>query len=237
MEEKKDFFSISTVDEKDVPEIIQGQFSRMNDLRNNLIAAKEKAELAGIQAQNAKDMKTGLFRMKGTIESIQETQMALADATIKNTEALEKSFEYQKALAEITKYLFNLGVTNITMNRCVVAELEMRLNQASEEEIDEMAREELKNVIRQLKAQEDIAKKQMDLSIIIKKHEENINNINENLDKEINEIKNDIFLINENNKKINNEIKGLSKLNRIILIGAGIGIIAAIILGIISIII
>ena len=123
------------------------------------------------------------------------------------------------------------------MNRCVVAELEMRLNQASEEEIDEMAREELKNVIRQLKAQEDIAKKQMDLSIIIKKHEENINNINENLDKEINEIKNDIFLINENNKKINNEIKGLSKLNRIILIGAGIGIIAAIILGIISIII
>ena len=41
----------------------------------------------------------------------------------------------------------------------------------------------------------------------------------------------------DNNKKINNEIKGLSKLNRIILIGAGIGIIAAIILGIISIII
>lgn len=236
MEEKKDFFSISTIDENDVPEIIQGQFSRMNDLRNNLIAAKEKAELAGIHAQNAKDMKTGLFKMKGTIESIQETQMALADATIKNTEALEKSFEYQQALAEITKYLFNLGVTNITMNRCVVAELEMRLNQASEEEIDDMAREELKNVIRQLKAQEDLAKKQMDLSSIIKRHEDSINTMNDSLSNQINTIKNDIALINENDKRLDSEIKALTKLNKLILVGAGVGIIIAIVLGIIGII-
>ena len=37
MEEKKDFFSVSTINENDVPEIIQGQFSRMNELKNNLI--------------------------------------------------------------------------------------------------------------------------------------------------------------------------------------------------------
>ncbi len=237
MEEKKDFFSVSTINENDVPEIIQGQFSRMNELKNNLIIAKEKAELAGIQAQNARDMKTGLFKMKGTIESIQETQMALADATIKNTEALEKSFEYQQALAEITKYLFNLGVTNITMNRCVVSELEMRLNQASEEEIDEQAREELKNVIRQLKAQEDLAKKQMDLSIIIKKHENVINQNNEDLNNQINDIKNNIELIIENNKIVDNRIMDFSRINKLIIIGAGIGIVIAIILGVIGIII
>ena len=237
MEEKKDFFSVSTINENDVPEIIQGQFSRMNELKNNLIIAKEKAELAGIQAQNARDMKTGLFKMKGTIESIQETQMALADATIKNTEALEKSFEYQQALAEITKYLFNLGVTNITMNRCVVSELEMRLNQASEEEIDEQAREELKNVIRQLKAQEDLAKKQMDLSIIVKKHENVINQNNEDLNNQINDIKNNIELIIENNKIVDNRIMDFSRINKLIIIGAGIGIVIAIILGVIGIII
>ena len=69
------------------------------------------------------------------------------------------SFEYQKKLGEITKYLFGLGVTNIAMNRSVVRELELKLQGASAEELDEFARRELLGVVKQLKAQEDIMKK------------------------------------------------------------------------------
>ncbi len=185
---------VMTVDENDVPSLIQDQFSVMSDLKRNLEIVKKKAMDADIQAQRAKDQKTGFFRMKGTIESIQETQMALSEATMQNALALEKTFEYQKRLADITKYLFELGVTNITMNRCVVHELEMRLNNASEEEIDDMARNELKNVVKRLKDQEDISKKQLDLSIKLKEAYSRIIEL-ENNDKKkdfiIEELKND----------------------------------------------
>ena len=61
--------------------------------------------------------------------------------------------------SEITEiYLFGLGVSNLAMNRSVVRGVEMRLKGASEEELDELARQEILGVVRQLKAQEDIMK-------------------------------------------------------------------------------
>lgn len=196
-------FEVMPVDESDVPSLIQDQFSIMSDLKKNLDVVKQKAIEADIKAQRAKDQKTGLFKMKGTIESIQETQISLSEATMQNALALEKTFEYQKRLADVTKYLFDLGVTNITMNRCVVHELEMRLNNASEEEIDDMTRNELKNVIKQLKAQEDISKKQSDLSIKLKEAYSRIielENKDNNKNSLIDELKNEL---NNCNNKIN----------------------------------
>lgn len=64
--------------------------------------------------------------------------------------------------------MFGLGVSNIAVNRTIVRELELRLEHASEEEIDDMARQELLNVVHDLKAQEDITKKQTDFSLRLK---------------------------------------------------------------------
>lgn len=225
MEDEKIDSLVMQVDEKDVPSLIQGQFTIMSDLKKNLEVVKQKASDADIQAQKAKDQKTGFFKMKGTIESIQETQISLSEATMKNALALEKTFEYQQRLAEITKYLFELGITNITMNRCVVQELEMRLNNASEEEIDEMARNELKDVVKKLKAQEDISKKQTDLSIKLKEAYSRILEL-ENRDNNKNSI---IEELKNNLDNSNNSINKL-KFNFKITLGASIG------LGIISII-
>lgn len=225
MEDEKIDSLVMQVDEKDVPSLIQGQFTIMSDLKKNLEVVKQKAIDADIQAQKAKDQKTGFFKMKGTIESIQETQISLSEATMQNALALEKAFEYQQRLAEITKYLFELGITNITMNRCVVQELEMRLNNASEEEIDEMARNELKDVVKKLKAQEDISKKQTDLSIKLKEAYSRILEL-ENRDNNKNSI---IEELKNNLDNSNNSINKL-KFNFKIALGASIGF------GIISII-
>ena len=159
------------IDDADVPSIIGGQFQIMQEYRDNLDEARKKAELAKNSASLSKDKKTGVFKNKEAIESLQDTTLSLAEAQLMAQEVQEKSFEYQKKLGEITKYLFGLGVSNIASNRMVVHELEMRLNHASEEEIDEMARQEITNLVKQLKMQEDVLKKQIELSGKLKEHE------------------------------------------------------------------
>ncbi len=159
MDKELDNYDLA-VKESDVPEIIGSQFTIMQEYKENLDIAKKKALDAQEQALGSKEKKTGVFKNKTAIESLQETTLSLADAQIIAAEAQEKSFEYQKKLAEITKYLFGLGVSNIAANRIVVKELEMRLKNASEDEIDSLAREEIKNLVRELKMQEDVMQKQ-----------------------------------------------------------------------------
>ena len=80
----------------------------------------------------------------------------MAQAIVMGAKAQKVAFEFQTKLAEITKFLFNLGISNIVYNRMVVRELELRLSGASKEKISELARKELTTVVKQLKDQEDM---------------------------------------------------------------------------------
>lgn len=144
---------VQDINESQVPILIQKQFSQLKVLKQNVDLATKKAESAQESAKSAKSKSAGLFQKKEAIESLQDAAVDLADAQISQAEAQELSYEYQQKLGEITKYLFGMGVTNIAVNRSVVRELEMRLKGASEEEIDELARQEIIGVLKQLKAQ------------------------------------------------------------------------------------
>lgn len=168
--ENTDIVSVQ-VSASQVPSIIQEQFNGLKALKENVSEATKKAESAKDSAKSAKEKSAGLFYKKEAIESLQEATVDLADAQISAAQAQEVSFEYQKKIAKITKYLFALGVSNIAMNRSVVRELELKLKGASEEELDELARQEIITVVKQLKAQEDIVKKQSDLTEKVKAHE------------------------------------------------------------------
>ena len=106
---------------------------------------------------------TGLFQKEEAIEALQSATVQISEAKTASAEASNVSFEYQKKLGEMTRFLFGLGVSNIAMNRSVIRELELRLKGASVEELDALAQQELLGVIKQLKAQEDIMKKQSEL--------------------------------------------------------------------------
>lgn len=173
--ERADLMPIE-VSASQVPTIIQEQFKGLSALRENVSKATEKAENAMERAEVARGKSAGLFHKKEAIESLQEATVDLADAQIAAAQAQEVSFEYQQKIAEITKYLFALGVSNIAMNRCVVRELELKLKGASEEELDELARQEICAVVKQLKAQEDIMKKQEDMGQKVKAHELTLRN-------------------------------------------------------------
>lgn len=159
------------ISESQVPSIMQEQFRQLRAVKSKVSIATNKAESAQGKARYASAKFAGLFQKKEAIEALQDAAVDLADAQVAAAEAQEVSFEYQKKLGEITKYLFELGVTNIAMNRSVVRELELKLQGASAEELDEFARRELLGVVKQLKAQEDIMRKQSELSEHVRDHE------------------------------------------------------------------
>ncbi len=151
-------------DDNRLPELIQAQIGKLNELDEGVKKALADAELAETSAKKAREQSAdrGFFtdKKKAAIEGLQQAGIALADAVTSGTKAQKLSFEMQKRLADVTKYLFTLGVSNIAANRTVVRELEMRLRSASEEELSELARTEVLSVIKQLKEQEDLLRKQ-----------------------------------------------------------------------------
>ena len=159
------------VSESMLPDIISGQVREIQCLEASIKKAAEKAEAAKALAISAKEKSAGLFQKKEAIELLQSATISLAEAESATVEAQTVSFECQKKIGEITKYLFALGCTNMAANRSVVRELKMILEGASGDSLDELAKQEIINVVRQLKAQEDIINKQNELSHAVKKQE------------------------------------------------------------------
>ena len=158
-----------------VPNLINEQFTKLEVVKNNVERATSKARKAQQRAEEAKNISPGLFHRKEAIEELQTVTEEIADAQIASAEAQEVSFEYQQKLGEITKYLFSLGVSNIATNRSVVRQLQLKLRDASEKDLDELARQEIIGVVKQLKAQEDIMIKQSAMSDIVKRHDKRQN--------------------------------------------------------------
>ena len=171
---------VENVDEKQVPSLIQEQFSVMGELRKEIDRASNNA----FDAKQAviSEVGPGAISKKAAIENLQTATLNLADAQVDAMNAQKLSFEYQQKLADITKFLFRLGLTNIAMNRVVVEELEYKLRNASQEELDSLARAEIENLLKRLKMQQDIDQKQTELTKILKEQSE----LNDSQAKELN---------------------------------------------------
>ena len=165
-DEARPFFN-----EKTLPELIHGQIGQLNELNASVKKALASAEQAEKKAKAASERSAGraLFQDKKreAIEELQTAGIELASAVQSSAQAQKISFEFQTRLADISKYLFKLGVSNIASNRTVVRELEKRLSGASAEELSDLARQEVLSVIQQLKEQEDILRKQTQMKRLL----------------------------------------------------------------------
>ena len=169
----KDEIQVLNVNQSELPKIITNQWSSIERLDRKVKQSMQKANDAKDLADRAWNQSAGFGHKKEAIESLQTASVALAESQVQTVEAQKLSFEYQKQLSEITKYLFALGVSNIAANRTVVRELQLRLKDASESEISELAKREIFSVISQLKAQEDIMEKQEKMSKLLHEHDNN----------------------------------------------------------------
>lgn len=159
------------ISQENLSEVLQGKIVEISHLGKSVEKAIADAGKACAKAEKARRKSAGAFKKKSAIEALQSAGVELAVAVQSEAEAQKIAFESITRLGKITKYLFELGVTNIANNRLVVQEIEARLKGASQEEISALAREELISVVRQLKAQEDVLKKQEILSEATKNHE------------------------------------------------------------------
>ena len=162
MEDKETMLVELNIDQ--VPDFIHDRFEKVEELKKNVDKASKKAKLAKESAEVAMEHSAGLFQKKGAIEALQTVTHDLAEAQISAAQAQELSFEYHQKVAELTTFLFKLGVSSIAANRSVVRTLELKLMGASQEKLDEYARQEIAEVVRQLKEQEDLMRKHNMLS-------------------------------------------------------------------------
>ncbi len=97
---------------KEIIEIIDGKFDKLGKLSEAVNKAKESAEKAKELAMTAKNKSIKLFGLgtKDAIESLQNATVNISEAMQISTQAQEKSFDFQTQLAEISKYLFGLGI-------------------------------------------------------------------------------------------------------------------------------
>lgn len=175
---------IITVNVEKLPEIITTQIDTISVLEKKIKACDDSANNAmnyvSEKMHRYEDKGKWIFKHRSgnTKDVIEDTQKAidnLAKAQHVTVDALRQSFEFQRKLAEVSKYLFELGCANITVNRITVKAIEAKLKGASKKDISELARQEMLAVVKQLKEQEDILKKQEDLNAKVKSNFERLN--------------------------------------------------------------
>ena len=98
-------------------------------------------------------------RNKAKTEQTQKVVEYAIDAIDNNALATKALFNNQILLANASKQLYALGVMGIASNRIVVREIKLRLKNASQEELDDLARKELESVVNELEKQKALEEK------------------------------------------------------------------------------
>jgi hypothetical protein len=145
--------------------------SRIEDANTGAKDAKNLAE-AGKDLPKPKWYTHG--RQIKITDNIHESLKMLSDSQESITEAMKYFFNQNIKLAKTSQYLIGIGVLNIAANRMVVREIALRLQNASKEEISDLARKELETVLKQLKAQQDIYDKVENHSKLISEQDRKI---------------------------------------------------------------
>lgn len=145
---------------ENLPDVITDTFSMITNAEEQIKKSLQDAEKAKTSAMDSAEKNAGWSltgeKKRIAIESLQTAVVDIVSAQESMTDAMEQSFKGQEKIAKAIRYLFGLGISNIAANRMVVRQLELKLRNASAEERDSLAMQELEGVVRQLKAQEDL---------------------------------------------------------------------------------
>ena len=207
---------------EDYPEIISSQIESISELEKSIKDSDSTAKnaMAYVFGMSRYEIKgKGIFKHKSgnTKDIIDDTQNAivkLTEAQQVSVEALIKSFEFQQKLTNVAKYLFDLGCCNIVANETAVRSIEAKLSGASGEQISALARQEAIAVLKRLKEQENILKKQEELKVKVKKNHERLNEkdaIDEEQSNQIKTLYDKLLAKDELDIKQTNDIQGIKE--------------------------
>lgn len=175
------------VNEDNLPSAIFGAIDTISLLEKKIRQSSDEAKAVLDYINN--DMKRyknkSLFgfgyRSGNTEDIIEDLQKAVekqAKAQQINTEAMQKSFEFQRKLSEATKYLFAITTTNSACVRTAIKVIAGKL-EINDGSVSELVKSELEQLLHQLKMQEDMQNEQ---ELLKGKVEENTKAIKVNQD-------------------------------------------------------
>lgn len=176
--------------------------------------AKESVVIAGTKEERSFLEKINPLSKSSTeisLDKIQGATYDLSRVVVNITENQTIFWDYLKLLSEITKFLFNLGIANTASNNIVVRYLEKKLANASKEELDDLAREEIENVVERLKKQQKIESKYENLKNEMRKEVSSNREIINDLSNEISSISNLLESLKKDNENKNLEIKKIKE--------------------------
>lgn len=138
-------------------EVIMGQFQYLQKLDHKVRESVQRAEEARERAIVANHVVVGPFYNKErAIECLQEAVKDLAKAQQSAAEAQKLSFEYQQRLAEAVHQCFMMSVQDIAITRATINKLEELLKCEEKEGASDLLQTEVKKLISQLVAREDL---------------------------------------------------------------------------------
>ncbi|MBR5239314.1 MAG: hypothetical protein IKW04_01905 [Clostridia bacterium] len=146
---------------EELPAIITAQVTQIKELGIRIEDAISSADNAKDAATEAGKLSAGFGHKKKAIKELQESGKKSAEAIGDTVEALQLSFEYEKQLGDISKFLIALGTYSAEHTRKTVAQLKTEiLNNGTGSKLKDVAKKQLIQVIAQLETQGETIQRQ-----------------------------------------------------------------------------
>lgn len=153
---------------------------QFNEIDNKIQKALENAD--NIKSKAAQKHSAGWsFGGKDkriAIEALQDVTSDLADSQVELVQTQEILFNAQKRLSQNMTTLYQIGAMSLAANRMVYNELKLKLSNASQEQLSELAKEELRRTIKQIEEMQDALIVQERQKQKILEHEQTIESLN-----------------------------------------------------------
>ena len=181
----------------------QAELASINSQKSNA-TAKENLKSAEEMVENVDTgVNAGFGHKKEAIENLQKKLKSVSENSVQQAQAIKMMgtaiessisaqesineanalvFENQEKISQIMQSLFVLGTQSIAMNRTVVRQLEMKLEGASQEELESFQMQEIQNVVNQLKQNQDLLYKQEQLKETVHIHDDKLGDIEYKID-------------------------------------------------------
>lgn len=139
---------------------ISDGIKEMDKVCEQIVRADELVKKTKEDIKATKNGKRKLFRRKKDVEALKAVTIDLAETQEVMVQAQKEISENQRKLSYISSQILSASIVNLATCQSAATRLEAELKNASEEELSDIKRETIKNVLKQIRAQQSILEKQ-----------------------------------------------------------------------------
>lgn len=140
--------------------LISDGIKEMDKVCEQIVRADELVKKTKEDIKATKNGKRKLFRRKKDVEALKAVTIDLAETQEVMVQAQKEISENQRKLSYISSQILSASIVNLATCQSAATRLEAELKNASEEELSDIKRETIKNVLKQIRAQQSILEKQ-----------------------------------------------------------------------------